>query len=40
MRIFIGGVMQASIHGKGIVAQDYRKLIADAPCGRTGPKSR
>jgi hypothetical protein len=30
MRIFIGGVMQASITGKGIVSQDYRREIAEA----------
>jgi hypothetical protein len=30
MHIFIGGVMQASITGKGIVSQDYRRQIADA----------
>ena len=30
MRIFIGGVMQASITGKGIVSQDYRRQIAEA----------
>jgi len=30
MRIFIGGVMQASIQGKGIVSQDYRRRIAQA----------
>ena len=30
MRIFIGGVMQASITGKGIVSQDYRRRIAEA----------
>ena len=30
MRIFIGGVMQASITGKGIVSQDYRQQITDA----------
>jgi prephenate dehydrogenase len=30
MRVFIGGVMQASIQGKGIVSQDYRRQIADA----------
>lgn len=30
MRIFIGGVMQASIAGKGIVDQDYRRQITDA----------
>lgn len=29
MRIFIGGVMQASNHGKGIVDQAYRNLLAD-----------
>lgn len=28
MRVFIGGVMQASITGKGIVSQDYRREIA------------
>ncbi len=30
MRIFIGGVMQASNHGKQIVDQDYRRQIAAA----------
>jgi hypothetical protein len=30
MRVFIGGVMQASIRGKGIVSQDYRRQIAAA----------
>jgi hypothetical protein len=30
MRVFIGGVMQASIQGKGIVSQDYRREIAQA----------
>lgn len=30
MRVFIGGVMQASIQGKGIVSQAYRREIADA----------
>jgi hypothetical protein len=30
MRVFIGGVMQASVIGKGIVDQDYRRQIADA----------
>lgn len=30
MQVFIGGVMQASIQGKGIVSQDYRRQIADA----------
>ncbi len=30
MRIFIGGVMQASINGKGIVDQGYRRQIAAA----------
>jgi hypothetical protein len=30
MRIFIGGVMQASNHGKGIVDQGYRQQIAGA----------
>lgn len=30
MRIFIGGVMQASIQGKGIVSQDYRRRITEA----------
>jgi hypothetical protein len=30
MRIFIGGVMQASNHGKGIVDQGYRQEIAAA----------
>lgn len=34
MRIFIGGVMQASNHGKGIVDQDYRRQITDALCAR------
>ena len=28
MRVFIGGVMQGSIQGKGIVSQDYRRRIA------------
>jgi hypothetical protein len=30
MRVFIGGVMQASIHGKGIVDQGYRQQISQA----------
>lgn len=30
MRVFIGGVMQGSIQGKGIVSQDYRRRIAAA----------
>ncbi len=30
MRVFIGGVMQASNHGKGLVDQTYRNLLADA----------
>ena len=30
MRVFIGGVMQGSVIGKGIVDQDYRRQIADA----------
>lgn len=30
MRVFIGGVMQASIQGKGIVSQDYRQQISQA----------
>ncbi len=30
MRVFIGGVMQASNHGKGIVDQGYRRRIAAA----------
>ena len=30
MRVFIGGVMQASNHGKGIVDQGYREAIASA----------
>lgn len=34
MRVFIGGVMQASITGKGIVSQDYRQQITDALCAR------
>jgi hypothetical protein len=34
MRIFIGGVMQASIPGKGIVSQDYRRQIAGAILAR------
>jgi hypothetical protein len=34
MRIFIGGVMQASITGKGIVSQDYRRQIAEALLAR------
>lgn len=29
MRVFIGGVMQASNHGKGIVDQGYRNVLAD-----------
>ena len=33
MRIFIGGVMQASITGKGIVSQGYRRQIAEALAG-------
>ncbi len=28
MRIFIGGVMQASNHGKGLVDQTYRNVLA------------
>ncbi len=34
MRIFIGGVMQASNHGKGIVDQTYRNVLADALAAR------
>jgi hypothetical protein len=34
VRIFIGGVMQASIIGKGIVSQDYRRRIAEALLAR------
>ncbi len=34
MRIFIGGVMQASNHGKGIVDQTYRNVLADALTAR------
>jgi membrane associated rhomboid family serine protease len=34
MRIFIGGVMQASITGKGIVSQDYRRQIAETLLAR------
>lgn len=30
MRVFIGGVMQASIQGKGIVSQNYRQQIGQA----------
>ncbi len=30
MRVFIAGVMQASLHGKGIVDQAYRNAIGDA----------
>lgn len=30
MRIFLAGVMQASLHGKGIVDQGYRNAIGDA----------
>ncbi len=30
MRVFIGGVMQASIQGKGIVSQNYRQQISQA----------
>jgi hypothetical protein len=30
MRVFIGGVMQASIRGKGIVDQGYRQQISQA----------
>lgn len=30
MRVFIGGVMQASIPGKGIVDQSYREAISSA----------
>jgi hypothetical protein len=30
MRVFIGGVMQASIQGKGIVSQNYRQEISQA----------
>ena len=34
MRIFIGGVMQASNHGKELVDQGYRNRIADALIAR------
>ncbi len=34
MRIFIGGVMQASNHGKELVDQGYRNRIADALTAR------
>jgi hypothetical protein len=34
MRIFIGGVMQASNHGKGLVDQTYRHTLADALTAR------
>ena len=34
MRIFIGGVMQGSKHGKGIADQDYRQRIAQALLAR------
>jgi len=30
MRVFLAGVMQASLHGKGIVDQRYRNAIGDA----------
>ena len=40
MRIFIGGVMQASNHGKGIVDQGYREQIATALQAGAGPRSR
>lgn len=30
MRVFIGGVMQASNHGKGLVDQTYRNVLAEA----------
>lgn len=30
MRVFIAGVMQASLHGKGIVDQAYRNAIGEA----------
>lgn len=30
MRVFLAGVMQASLHGKGIVDQGYRSAIGDA----------
>ena len=30
MRVFLAGVMQASLHGKGIVDQGYRNAIGDA----------
>ena len=34
MRVFIGGVMQASNHGKGLVDQTYRNVLADALSAR------
>lgn len=34
MRVFIGGVMQASNHGKGIVDQAYRNVLAEALTAR------
>lgn len=34
MRVFIGGVMQASNHGKGIVDQTYRNVLAEALTAR------
>ncbi len=34
MRIFIGGVMQASTHGKGIMDQAYRNVLGDALSAR------
>ena len=33
-RVFIGGVMQGSKQGKGIVSQDYRQQIRDALLAR------
>jgi nucleoside 2-deoxyribosyltransferase len=30
MRVFLAGVMQASLHGRGIVDQGYRNAIGDA----------
>jgi len=30
MRVFLAGVMQASLHGKGIVDQGYRNAIGEA----------
>jgi len=34
MRIFIGGVMQASNHGKKLMDQDYRRQIGEALTAR------